>query len=163
MSKSLARVVAALRAAEIEGDPLEMPGETRTAEQAAMAAGCALDQIVKSIIFGNERGLYLFLTAGGNQVDTAKASGLAGEALGRADAAQVRSVTGFAIGGVAPLGHLAPLPLWMDPKLLMFPTVWAAAGTPRHIFEIAPERLQQITGAVMADFTVQAGSRSTDK
>ncbi len=153
MSKSLARVQAAMQAAGVAGAPLEMPGETRTAAQAATAAGCALDQIVKSILFGGERGLYLFLTAGGNQVDAAKASALAGEPLGRADANQVRAVTGFAIGGVSPLGHLTALPLWMDPTLLTFPTVWAAAGTPRHIFAIAPTQLQQVTGAMVADFT----------
>lgn len=154
MSKSLARVVAALQAAGVASAPLEMPGETRTAEQAATAADCALDQIVKSILFGGGRGLYLFLTAGGNQVDTARASALAGEPLGRADAAQVRSVTGFAIGGVSPLGHLTPSPLWMDRRLLAFPTVWAAAGTPRHIFAIAPSDLLRITGAELADFTL---------
>ena len=154
MSKSLARVVVALQAAGVATEPLEVPSETRTAEQAAAAAGCALDQIVKSILFGGARGLYLFLTAGGNQVDIARASALAGEPLGRADAAQVRSVTGFAIGGVAPLGHLTPSPLWMDPRLLAFPTVWAAAGTPRHIFAIAPAELLRITAAELADFTV---------
>ncbi|MES2434558.1 MAG: YbaK/EbsC family protein [Pseudomonadota bacterium] len=154
MSKSLARVVAAMQAGGVVGAPLEMPGETRTAVQAAEAAGCALDQIVKSILFGGARGLYLFLTAGGNQVDAARASGLAGEALGRADAHMVRAVTGFAIGGVSPLGHLTPLPIWMDPALLTFPLVWAAAGTPRHIFAIPPLQLQQITGAVVAKFTV---------
>ena len=141
MSKSLARVVAAMQAHGVAGTPLEMRDETRTAVQAAEAAGCALDQIVKSILFGGQRGLYLFLTAGGNQVDTAKASALAGEILGRADANQVRAVTGFAIGGVSPLGHLTPLPLWMDAGLLAYPTVWAAAGTPRHIFAIAPAKL----------------------
>ena len=154
MSKSLARVKAAMLAHGVKGAPLEMPDETRTAAQAAAAAGCALDQIVKSILFGGPRGLYLFLTAGGNQVDAAKASALAGETLGRADANQVRAVTGFAIGGVSPLGHLTPLPLWMDAALLTYPTVWAAAGTPRHIFAIPPAQLQQITGAIVADFTV---------
>ncbi len=153
MSKSLRRVVTAMQAHGLEGAPLEMPDETRTAAQAAAAAGCALNQIVKSILFGGQRGLYLFLTAGGNQVDAAKASALAGETLGRADANQVRAVTGFAIGGVSPLGHLTPLPLWMDATLLGYPTVWAAAGTPRHIFAIPPARLQVITGAIVADFT----------
>ncbi|GAB1478312.1 YbaK/EbsC family protein [Paracoccaceae bacterium] len=155
MSKSLARVTAALRAAGLDIQPLEMPGETRTALQAAEAAGCALDQIVKSILFqGASRQLYLFLTAGGNQVDGARASALAGEALGRADADTVRRVTGFAIGGVAPLGHLTRLPIRMDPALLRFDTVWAAAGTPRHIFPVAPQALSAATGAELADFTL---------
>ncbi len=153
MSKSLARVRAALAAAGITSDPVEMPAETRTAEQAAAAAGCALDAIVKSILFqGASGGLYLFLTAGGNRVDGLRAGGLAGEALGRADADTVRRVTGFAIGGVAPLGHLTPLPLWMDPRLMDFAVVWAAAGTSRHIFAVAPADLARATGAVLADF-----------
>ena len=154
MSKSLARVIAALHAGGVDSTPLEMPRETRTAEQAAAAAGCALDQIVKSILFQGQSGrLYLFLTAGGNQVDAGRASALAGEPLGRADANTVRDVTGFAIGGVSPVGHLTPSPVWMDRRLMEFAEVWAAAGTPRHIFAIAPDRLERLAGAVLADFT----------
>jgi prolyl-tRNA editing enzyme YbaK/EbsC (Cys-tRNA(Pro) deacylase) len=155
MSKSLARVERALAQAGLAARILEMPGETRTAEQAAAAAGCALDQIVKSIIFrGEESGhVRLFLTAGGNRVSAAKASALAGEPLGRADADLVRAETGFAIGGVAPLGHLAPIPAWFDPRLIEFDVVWAAAGTPRHIFAAAPADLLRVTGAKLADFT----------
>lgn len=155
MSKSLTRVQVALRAAACPVEVLEMGAETRTAQQAADAAGCALDQIVKSIMFGTPDGhLCLFLTAGGNQVDAAKATALAGVPLGRADAAQVRAQTGFAIGGVAPLGHLTPPATWFDPRLLAFATVWAAAGTPRHIFAIAPDDLLRVTGATLADFTL---------
>lgn len=155
MSKSLARVTAALHAAGLHIAPLEMPGETRTAQQAANAAGVHLDQIVKSILFaGADSGrLYLFLTAGGNQVAPDRATALAGEPLGRADIAAVRTVTGFAIGGVAPVGHLNPVPIWFDPRLLDFSQVWAAAGTPRHIFSIAPTDLLRITGATRAPFT----------
>lgn len=155
MSKSLARVTRVLAQAGLAARILEMPGETRTAEQAAAAAGCALDQIVKSIVFrGDDSGhVRLFLTAGGNRVSAAKASALAGEPLGRADADLVRSETGFAIGGVAPLGHLAPIPAWFDPRLIEFDVVWAAAGTPRHIFAAAPADLLRATGARLADFT----------
>lgn len=155
MSKSLARVTEALRAAGLAITPLETPSETRTAQQAADAAGVHLDQIVKSILFSGEttQRLYLFLTAGGNQVAPDRASGLAGEALGRADISTVRAVTGFAIGGVAPVGHLTPIPTFLDPRLLDFPQVWAAAGTPRHIFPIAPPDLLRITGATTAPFT----------
>ncbi|WP_054304447.1 YbaK/EbsC family protein [Gemmobacter sp. LW-1] len=155
MSKSLARVTAALEAAGVAARPVEMPAETRTAEQAAAAAGCALDQIVKSILFRGEGSgrLYLFLTAGGNRIDAVKASSLAGEPLGRADAQEVRAVTGFAIGGVSPVGHLTPSPEFLDPRLMDFAQVWAAAGTPRHIFPIAPGELLRITGAKLADFT----------
>lgn len=155
MSKSLARVLRALTDAGEVVTPLETSAETRTAAQAAEAAGCALDQIVKSILFqGQTSGrLFLFLTAGGNQVDPVKASTLAGEVLGRADVDTVRKVTGFAIGGVSPVGHLTPLPVWMEQRLLDFDVVWAAAGTPRHIFAIAPRRLVQIAEATVAEFT----------
>ena len=103
MSKSVARVARALHDAGL-ANTISEPGEARTAELAAQACGCALDQIVKSILFAGQSSgaLYLFLTAGGNRICATKASALAGEALGRADAAQVRATTGFAIGGVAP-------------------------------------------------------------
>ncbi len=153
MSKSLKRVARALEEAGLP-DTIMEAGESRTAEQAANACGCALDQIVKSIIFaGEESGaIRLFLTAGGNRICTAKASALAGEALGRADANLVRATTGFAIGGVSPLGHLSPSPIWMDPRLLEFDQVWAAAGTPRHVFSIDPQVLMKLINAQPADF-----------
>lgn len=156
MSKSVKRVVAALEAAGIAAEIVEYPTETRTAAQAAAAAGCAPDQIVKSIILaGAETGhVALFLTAGSNRVDDARASALAGERLGRADADLVRAETGFAIGGVAPVGHLSPVRTWIDPRLLDFAVVWAAAGTPRHIFAIAPVDLVRLTGGIVADFTL---------
>jgi len=155
MSKSLKRVRAALEAAGLPDTIREMPESTRTAAEAAAAAGCEIDQIAKSIIFaGEESGaLYLFLTAGGNQVDAAKASAAAGERLTRADGATVRQVTGFAIGGVAPLGHLTAPRAFLDPRLAAFETVWAAAGTPRHIFAIAPADMARLAEAQEADFT----------
>ncbi len=155
MSKSLKRVRAALEAAGVTAEIREMDASTRTAAEAAAAVGCTLDQIVKSIVFrGKTSGhVRLFLTAGGNRVCADKAAALAGEPLGRADADLVRAETGFAIGGVAPLGHIAPVPAWLDPRLEAFGTVWAAAGTPRHVFAIAPAELRRITGATAADFT----------
>jgi prolyl-tRNA editing enzyme YbaK/EbsC (Cys-tRNA(Pro) deacylase) len=155
MSKSLKRVKRALEAAGLDAQVLEMDASTRTATEAAAAAGCALDQIVKSIVFRGESSghVRLFLTAGGNRVCTDKASALAGEPLGRADADLVRAETGFAIGGVAPLGLLSPVPTWMDPRLNDFATLWAAAGTPRHIFAIDPASLARTTAATIANFT----------
>ncbi|NUB43023.1 YbaK/EbsC family protein [Fertoebacter nigrum] len=155
MSRSLARVTAALQAAGVATDIREMPGETRTANQAAAEAGCAPDQIVKSILFLGEASqrLHLFLTAGGQQVCPTRAATLAGEPLAKADAAVIRAHSGFAIGGVAPLGHLTEFPCYMDRHLLSFAQVWAAAGTPRHIFAIAPDVLLRVTGAKVADFT----------
>lgn len=154
MSRSLQRVVDALSAAGLSVSPIEMDAETRTAEQAARAAGCVLDQIAKSIILkGQHTGrLLLFLTAGGNRVDLELASTVAGEPVESADPDTVRRVTGFAIGGVAPLGHIAPLPIVADPRLLDFPVIWAAAGTPRHVFAVSPSDLLRVTNARIADF-----------
>ncbi len=153
MSKSMARVRRALEEAGLVVD-IRALGEARTAAQAAEVAGCTLDQIAKSIIFaGQDSGeAILFLTAGGNQVDAAQASALAGETLGKADAALIRSQTGFAIGGVAPVGHLNPIRAFLDPRLMEFDVVRAAAGTPQHIFAIRPDDLHRVTGAQLADF-----------
>ena len=155
MSKSLKRVKTALAEAGCAVDVLEMSESTRTAAEAAAAAGCEIDQIAKSIIFQGKASsdVILFITAGGNTVDPALAAECAGEELGRADAGVVRQVTGFAIGGVAPVGHLTAPRIFYDPRLSGFDTVYAAAGTPRHIFPIAPDDLLRITGAEVAEFT----------
>lgn len=155
MSKSLKRVIATLDAAGIATDIMEMPSETRTAADAAREAKCEIDQIAKSIIFRGEdsSAVVLFITAGGNRVDPILASAVAGEPLGRADATFVRQTTGFAIGGVAPIAHLTPSQVYFDPRLLEFDIVYAAAGTPRHIFPIKPLDLHRIAGAEEATFT----------
>lgn len=157
MSKSLRRVQAALEAAGLAVEIRETDDSARTAEGAAAAVGCAVDQIAKSIIFRGEASghVVLFLTAGGNRVDPAKATALAGQPLGKADAELIRAETGFAIGGVAPVGHLNRIEAWLDPRLLDFAQVWAAAGTPRHVFAIAPADLLRLTGARTADFVVK--------
>lgn len=154
MSKSLRRVRTALEASGVAFAVQEMQAETRTAPQAALAVGCALDQIVKSLLFcGQNSGrLALFLVAGGNQLSEAKAALALQEPLSRADAPMVRAITGFAIGGVAPIGHLTELPVFMDPALMAFDTVWAAAGTPNHVFSIAPPALLQISKARLTEF-----------
>ena len=154
MSKSLKRVQATLTGAGVATKVLEMSSETRTAQQAADAADCALDQIAKSIIVaGADTGaIYLFITAGGNQVNMTRAAALAGEPLDRADAQAVRSHTGFAIGGVAPIGHLSPVRTFMDHRLMDFPKIYGAAGTPRHIFGISPDKLVEISNSQISDF-----------
>ncbi len=154
MSKSLKRVTKALHDAGLDITPIEMGAETRTAQQAADAAGCHLDQIAKSVIFAGQTSgqAILFITAGGNQVDSDKAAQVAGEPLGKADAALIRAQTGFAIGGVAPVGHLNPIRAFMDQRLLEFDEIFAAAGTPRHIFPISPTTLVKISAAQHADF-----------
>lgn len=156
MSKSLKRVRAALEAAGLSPEVRET-ALARTAEDAARAVGCGVDQIAKSIIFRGETSgaAILYLTAGGNRVDPERAAALAGEPLGKADAALVRAQTGFAIGGVSPVGHLNPIRAFLDPRLMEFEEVWAAAGTPHHVFAVAPPDLQRMTGAQAADFTMK--------
>lgn len=155
MSKSLKRVTRALLDAGLTSTPIEMSDLTKTAQQAADALGCDINQIAKSIIFCGETSeeAILFVTAGGNQVDSTKAAICAGEGLGKADAALIRAQTGFAIGGVAPVGHLNPIRAFYDPRLSEFEVVYAAAGTPRHVFPISPPDLIAVSGAELADFT----------
>jgi prolyl-tRNA editing enzyme YbaK/EbsC (Cys-tRNA(Pro) deacylase) len=128
---------------------VEMAQSTRTAEEAAAACGCAVGQIIKSLVFrGKESGNpVLLLVSGSNRVDQKGVAASIGEALDRPDAAFVRDVTGFAIGGIPPFGHAQPLPTWIDRDLLQYPTVWAAAGSPEAVFEVDPRRLAEVIGA----------------
>ena len=126
-----------------------MPDSTRTAAEAASACGCAVDQIVKSLVFaGRETGRpVLLLVSGSNRVNEAGVAATVGEALTRPNAAQVRAWTGFAIGGVPPFGHATPLPIFVDEDLLGFDLVWATAGTPSAVFSVDPEALARAVGA----------------
>ncbi len=155
MSKSLKRVRRHMDILGLEINILEVNAATNTAPQAAAALGCNVEQIVKSVIFlGLESGkTILFLTSGSRRVNVAMAADLAGEPLGKADAAIIRTQTGFAIGGVSPFGHLNPIRALFDPHLLDFDVIWAAAGTPRHMFKIAPVQMVEKTGATVAPFT----------
>ena len=124
---------------------------TRTAQEAADRAGCELGQIVKSLIFkGKDSGKpILVLTSGMNRVDEKRISEYAGEAIGRADADFVRTVTGFAIGGVPPIGHAQRMETYLDEDFLQYETIWAAAGTPNAIFELKTSDLQAMTGGTV--------------
>ena len=126
---------------------IEHAESTRTAQEAADRAGCALGQIVKSLIFrGKTSGKpILVLTSGANRVDEKRISEYAGEAISRADADFVRTVTGFAIGGVPPIGHVEKMETYLDEDFLPYQTIWAAAGTPNAIFELKTEDLQKMT------------------
>lgn len=149
MSKSMKRVKAAIAAAGLETEVVILPDGARTAADAARAVDCAVGQIAKSMIFEGERSgaLKLLLVSGAHDVPLDRAEALFGEPLQRADAKRVRSETGFAIGGVAPIGHLDEIETWMDRALLSFERVWGAAGTPHSVFPITPEALQKATGA----------------
>jgi prolyl-tRNA editing enzyme YbaK/EbsC (Cys-tRNA(Pro) deacylase) len=127
---------------------IEHAESTRTAQEAAERAGCTLGQITKSLIFrGRDSGKpILVLTSGMNRVNEKRITEYAGEHILRADADFVRAVTGFAIGGVPPLGHVEKMETYLDEDLLQYDTIWAAAGTPNAIFELTPAQLQAMTG-----------------
>ena len=152
MSKSVKRVERAATELGLDITVMRMGESTRTAEDAANACGCEVARIVKSLIFqsADSGDLVLLLVSGSNQADLGKAAAVVGEDLKRADANEVRARTGFAIGGVSPIGHLEAPGIWIDETLLGFETVWAAAGAPDAVFEIAPAALVSATGAIPA-------------
>ena len=118
--------------------------------------GCDVDQIGKSISFqiGATDQVVLFITAGGQQVDRRKAETIVGATLTKADAALIRKTTGFAIGGVSPVGHKSPCPIYFDETLLKYDVIWVAAGTPNHVFSISPDFLTQRISAQVSDFII---------
>jgi prolyl-tRNA editing enzyme YbaK/EbsC (Cys-tRNA(Pro) deacylase) len=130
---------------------IEFPESTRTAQEAADRVGCQLGQIVKSLLFKGRTsgGPILVLTSGANRVDEARIGDIVGEPIGRADPDFVRTVTGFAIGGVPPLGHLQPVRTFVDEDLMQYATVWAAAGTPKAVFQLTPDQLKLISGGAI--------------
>jgi len=152
---SVGRVRAALRAAGHAEEVLEFPEGTRSAADAAAAVGCAVGQIAKSVVF---RGLdgegaarpVLVVASGAHSVDTGKLAAVTGLSIHRAEGAWVRQVTGFAIGGVAPLGHATPPVVVVDDALFAHGQVWAAAGSPRHVFASTPAELLRVSGGVRA-------------
>lgn len=147
LSPSAQKIQEQIRSLGFDYTVIEHVESTRTAQEAAERAGCELGQIVKSLIFkGKESGKpILVLTSGANRVDEQRISEYAGEAISRADADFVRAVTGFAIGGVPPIGHSQKLETYLDEDFLHYETVWAAAGTPNAIFELKTSDLQKMT------------------
>jgi prolyl-tRNA editing enzyme YbaK/EbsC (Cys-tRNA(Pro) deacylase) len=133
----------------------EMPASTRTAAEAAAACGCPEGAIVKSLVFRGAvtgQGI-LVLTSGANRVHEKRLGRQLGEKLARADADFVRSVTGYAIGGVPPLGHATAMRVVMDRDLQGYAEIWAAAGTPRAVFPTTPDDLLHLTRAEVLDVT----------
>ena len=148
---SLERVRAALAEAGLADVIVEFPAGTRTSADAAAAVGCSVAQIAKSMVFRAGNRAVVVITSGANRVDAGKVAELLGVAVQRADANWVRDATGFAVGGVSPIGHLAPPLMLFDRDLMAFDQVWAAAGSPSHVFAVAPDVLARITGALIAD------------
>ena len=142
-----------LRDAGVDALVVEFEQPTRTSAEAAAAIGCSVAEIAKSIVFrGKTSGLAVVVVASGdNRVSEAKVAAKLGEPLARADADFVRTATGYAIGGVAPIGHSQPVKLLLDEDLQRFETVWAAGGTPFSVFPLKPEQLRSLTGAEWTD------------
>ena len=151
-TSSIERVRAALSDSGLALEAVELDASTRTAPEAANAIGCTVSQIVKSLVFrGKETGkAILVLASGTNRVDERQMAAIAGEALGRADADFVRAETGFAIGGVAPVGHIKPVTTFIDRDLQQYEAIWAAAGKPNAVFRLTPDDLVALTqGAIV--------------
>ena len=150
---SAQRVQDALAARGFAFEVREFPESTRTSEEAAAAIGCAVEQIAKSLVFrAAESGRsVLIIASGGNRVDEKKAAALLGEKIKRADPDFVRDKTGFAIGGVPPLGHREAPAVLIDEDLLAHAEIWAAAGTPNAVFRLAPGDLVPMTGGTVGD------------
>jgi Cys-tRNA(Pro) deacylase len=141
------RVQDALRALGVACQVVELPESTRSAAEAAQAIGCRVEQIVKSLVFRGQstNRPILAIVSGGNRVDEEKLAALVAEPVAKADAEYVRQRTGYAIGGVPPVGHLESLVCVVDEDLLQYEQIWAAAGTPRAVFRLTPADLQRIT------------------
>jgi len=148
LSAGAQRVQQALAALGCEGRLLQLPRPARTAADAAAAVGCEVGQIVKSLVFAvRGRGMpLLVLTSGANRVDVATLADVVGDSLDKANAEFVRTHTGFAIGGVAPVGHTSALTTLIDEDLMTWQHVWAAGGHPNTVFSLAPQELARITG-----------------
>lgn len=151
---SVERVRAALLAAGHEDTITAFPAGTRTAADAAAAVGCDVAQIAKSIVFRAGGRAAVVITSGANRVDQGKAERVLGQKLGRADADWVREATGFAVGGVSPVGHVSPPLLLLDEDLRVLDPIWAAAGSPLHVFRTTAADLLRMTGATVADVKV---------
>jgi Cys-tRNA(Pro) deacylase len=152
MASGPERVQAALAALGLETQVVRVPGSAKTAQLAAEAVGCDVGAIVKSLVFVVDGQPVVVLCAGDRRVDAAKLAALRGaESAAMAPAAVVREATGYAIGGVPPLGHATALPVYLDAALLRWPVVYAAAGAPDALFPIESATLLTVTGAAVVD------------
>ncbi len=151
MRAAVRRVVAALEDAGVNAAPVEFEQSTRTAEDAAAALNVHVGQIVKSLVFVRGDEPVLVLVSGANRASLDRLKAELGAEVTRADAETVRRVTGYAIGGVPPVGHVRPLRTLVDADLLQYDTVYAASGTPNTIFPIDPQSLLRATGGKVVD------------
>jgi prolyl-tRNA editing enzyme YbaK/EbsC (Cys-tRNA(Pro) deacylase) len=137
-----------LKALGFANTVVELQATTRTSAEAAQAVGCRVEQIAKSIVFQGKQTHrpVLVISSGPNRVNEKRIEEFISEPLGKADADYVRKKTGFVIGGVAPIGHLEKLEIFIDEDLLQYGEVWAAAGSPNAVFQLTPSDLVKMTG-----------------
>jgi Cys-tRNA(Pro) deacylase len=149
---NVSRVVSAAKERGLDIDTKRFPEGTKTAADAAAAIGVTVGQIVKSLVFGVDGEIVMALVSGSNQLDEKKLALAAGGAkCARVDADAVREATGFPIGGVPPFGHATQLRVFVDPDLLQYDEVWAAAGTWNDNFGAAPADIVRVAGGVVTD------------
>ena len=152
MASGPERVQQALEAYGLESQVVRLPNSTRTAPEAAQAVGCEVGAIAKSLLFMADGKPVLVVCAGDRRVNTATLASLLGASnVKMASADDVRVITGYAIGGVPPLGHATPVRTLMDTSLLRWPLVYAAAGAHDALFPVEPNRLLEVSGATPAD------------
>lgn len=161
MHPTAQRIAKLLLEQGITTEVIEFSTSTRTAADAAAAVGTTVAQICKSIVFALDDGAVLVVASGSNRIDPQKVEQVLGRPIGKANAALVRATTGFAIGGVPPVGHATALPILIDQDLLQYPVVYAAAGTPNTVFPIAPADLVHITGGTVIDCRIQLPDQTT--
>ena len=151
LKASARKVQAALKEAGFPCQVLELPGSTRTSPEAAEAVGCRVEQIAKSLVFKGRQSAkpVLVIASGANRVDEKKVGALVGEPVKMARADFVREHTGYAIGGIPPLGHVTPMTILIDEDLLVNEIIWAAAGTPHAMFELSPADLESMTNGLV--------------
>jgi prolyl-tRNA editing enzyme YbaK/EbsC (Cys-tRNA(Pro) deacylase) len=157
LSASAQRVQNALEEKDVELRVVELPQSTRTALDAALAIGCEVGQIAKSRIFRGQKSgkAVLVITSGANRVDEARVGASLDDPLEKAGAEFVRRETGFAIGGVPPIGHRKAIATLIDEDLLEFEEIWAAAGTPRAVFRLTPQELTRLTSGKVLQITAR--------
>lgn len=147
LSDAARRVQEAIAARGFDYRVIELATPVRTAADAAREVKCEVGQIAKSIVFKAQSGRgVLVITSGSNRVDESRITALLGEPIGRADPPWVRETTGYAIGGIPPLGHATPMETFVDEDLLRFSEIWAAAGHPNSLFRLDPRDLAGLSG-----------------
>ena len=151
LKSSAQRVQDALQSLGLTCEVVQMQAATRTAEDAAQAVGCEVGQIVKSLLFKSQQSHQpiLVVASGANRVNEKVLAQQISESVKMANAEFVRETTGFAIGGVPPIGHRHPLMIFIDEDLLQYKEIWAAAGTPHAVFKLTPDELQRITNGTV--------------